>query len=186
MGKPGAEGVRRKCRDPPHCLASTPGAGATFYATILQLIKYGADYAGLPASIALQSACAKSLSLFPLSLFRLPFFTLPILSNLKRLLLWQMLYQIICQICAIPELNKVIRIGNLLNFVGELSRVWLLREVNMRVCHVTSRNFIFHADYAVVNLYHMGRTQRTTPNDLRFTDRNRCPEKLPKLTIALP
>lgn len=118
--------------------------------------------------------------------FRLPFFTLPIISNLKRLLLWQMLYQIICQICAIPELNKVIRIGNLLNFVGELSRVWLLREVNMRVCHVTSRNFIFHADYAVVNLYHMGRTQRTTPNDLRFTDRNRCPEKLPKLTIALP
>ena len=168
--------MRRKCRNPPHFLASTPGAGATFYATILQLIKYGADYAGLPASIALQSACAKSLSLFPLSLFCLPFFTLPIISNLKRLLLWQMLYQIICQICAIPELNKVIRIGNLLNFVGELSRVWLLREVNMRVCHVTSRNFIFHADYAVVNLYHMGRTQRTTPNDLRFTDRNRCPE----------
>ena len=93
-----------------------PGAGATFYATILQLIKYGADYAGLLTSIALQSACAKSLSLFPLSLFRLPFFTLPIISNLKRLLLWQMLYQIICQICAIPELNKVIRIGNLLNF----------------------------------------------------------------------
>ena len=129
---------------------------------------------------------AKSLSFFPPSLFRLPFFTLPIISNLKRLLLWQMLYQIICQICAIPELNKVIRIGNLLNFVGELSRVWLLREVNMRVCHVPSRNFIFHADYAVVHLYHMGRTQRTTPNDLRFTDRNRCPEKLPELTIALP
>ena len=149
--------MRRKCRNPPHFLASTPGAGATFYATILQLIKYGADYAGLPASIALQSACAKSL-LFFRCLFLPPVFTLPIISNLKRLLLWQMLYQIICQICAIPELNKVIRIGNLLNFVGELSRVWLLREVNMRVCHVTSRNFIFHADYAVVNLYHMGRT----------------------------
>ena len=26
LEKPGAEGVRRKCRDPPHCLASTPGA----------------------------------------------------------------------------------------------------------------------------------------------------------------
>ena len=27
FGKPGAEGVRRECRDPPHCLTSTPGAG---------------------------------------------------------------------------------------------------------------------------------------------------------------
>ena len=26
FGKPGAEGVRRECRDPPHCLTSTPGA----------------------------------------------------------------------------------------------------------------------------------------------------------------
>ena len=26
FGKPGAEGVRRKCRNPPHCLASAPGA----------------------------------------------------------------------------------------------------------------------------------------------------------------
>ena len=26
LGKTGAEGARRKCRYPPHCLASTPGA----------------------------------------------------------------------------------------------------------------------------------------------------------------
>ena len=26
LGKPGAEGLLRKCRDPPHCLASAPGA----------------------------------------------------------------------------------------------------------------------------------------------------------------
>ena len=27
LGKPGAEGVRRKCRNPPHFLTSAPGAG---------------------------------------------------------------------------------------------------------------------------------------------------------------